>query len=573
MQARLLGAAHAQSSALNQVTYPQAHGPGPGPGPGLFAYSQCNQSLPAALFAHSTHSQSHSLIQNQNQMGVGVGALGSPPPPPVFVPPDAYRPPAPATANSRPHALLRQQSAVEMLADEQRGGAPVLLRNAHRLSTPTASQIVSPLLPQPPLFAAASAVAPVADPSRDRLVQLQSTLRQQHTRLSQLLQSLSPGPSQQSLVDGRVRLTPRELDQTLSRQQLRINAAEFVLRSSDRLSHSRASHGHTSGLEGQLLVRVYCGRGLQTQAAGGGLPAGLGLGMGSPTAASVNERLGGAFAGSGSLIKDLYCVLELDNVRRARSWIRTGIDEFEWDEAFELELENSRLLSLLIFHWEPSRAQHEHVLHFYGNLSLLHFLHEMQLKTPAQQVRDSSSYKLALKLEPRGLLYLELAYRSIFSVLARVPRALPSTSGSGSGSSSASTSRSFPVFGVRLELVLEREQARLEALLLAADGTGAPPALLEQLRRQRVPIVLKRAVDEIERRGLDVPGIYRHACSLRPKQQLRERLELEDPLGADLSADAVPDVHVIAGTSRCVAFRSVPVLFCLAPMLFIRVFD
>ena len=545
MQARLLGA-----PACNQV----AAGAG-APGAHLFNHPSLPQPQPQpqSLFARSTHTQ----------------PLGSPPAVSYFVPPasGAYVSLADQSlSHSRPHSLLRQQSAVELLVDEQTGGAAAaaFLRNSHRLSTPTANAAQPPPASLASFVAGASAAsnvnaAPqlVADPSRERLVQLQSTLRQQHTRLSQLLQSLSPGAgsgsgSQQSLssvaaaagVCGRVRDLGLGLEQqttqTLSRQQLRINAAEFVLRSSDRLSHSRAAaaHGHASGLEGQLLVRVYCGRGLQTQ---GSASAALPMGM-----ALANNGIGiGGGGGGGSLIKDLYCVLELDNVRRARSWIRTGIDEFEWDEAFELELENSRLLSLLIFHWEPSRAQHEHVLHFYGNLSLLHFLHEMQLQlrpssaSQPQPVRDSSSYKLALKLEPRGLLYLELAYRSIFSVLARLPRAL-----------SSARSSSFAVFGVRLELVLEREQTRLEALLLAADGTGAPPALLEQLRRQRVPVALKRAVDEIERRALDVPGIYRHACSLRPKQQLRERLELDDPLCADLSPDAVPDVHVLTGRIR-----------------------
>ena len=81
------------------------------------------------------------------------------------------------------------------------------------------------------------------------------------------------------------------------------------------------------------------------------------------------------------------------------------------------------------------------------------------------------------------------------------------------------------LFGANLETVLDRETA------------GFP-----------VPLIVKRCTDEVEKRGLDIIGIYRLCGSETKKQMLREAFE-ESPELVDLSSENVPDINVITGES------------------------
>ena len=82
------------------------------------------------------------------------------------------------------------------------------------------------------------------------------------------------------------------------------------------------------------------------------------------------------------------------------------------------------------------------------------------------------------------------------------------------------------LFGAALETVLERETA------------GFP-----------VPLIVKRCTDEVEKRGLDIIGIYRLCGSETKKQMLREAFE-ESPELVDLSSENVPDINVITGQKK-----------------------
>ena len=79
------------------------------------------------------------------------------------------------------------------------------------------------------------------------------------------------------------------------------------------------------------------------------------------------------------------------------------------------------------------------------------------------------------------------------------------------------------LFGCSLETVLERE----------TSGYA-------------VPLIVKRCTDEVEKRGLDIIGIYRLCGSETKKQMLREAFE-ESPELVDLSSENVPDINVITG--------------------------
>jgi len=219
-------------------------------------------------------------------------------------------------------------------------------------------------------------------------------------------------------------------------------------------------------VSGAVLVHIYCAHGLR----------------------STSFR---------TTLRDLYCVVEIDAVSRARTMVRTGAINFDWDEAFDVDLDAARRLSFLVYSWDPHVR---HRLCFSGVV-------------PLSQLFDGSHQRLAVALEPKGVLYVELDYRDAATTLRRTPAV-----------------RRDAVFGVALAELVARERSTLE-----------------------VPVVLQRCVEEVERRGMDHVGIYRLCGSAKRKQQLRDELE-RDPLGADLSPEAVSDINVVTSKfSRCVS--------------------
>ena len=104
-------------------------------------------------------------------------------------------------------------------------------------------------------------------------------------------------------------------------------------------------------------------------------------------------------------MRDLYCVLESDRAHKARTVIRSGDVNFDWDETFDLDLVVNRELDFLIYSWDP---QLRHRLCFKGSLHLVPLL------------RESPLHQVALKVEPRGTLYLKLRYTEPRTAFRRV---------------------------------------------------------------------------------------------------------------------------------------------------------
>ncbi|KAG8185701.1 hypothetical protein JTE90_003240 [Oedothorax gibbosus] len=218
--------------------------------------------------------------------------------------------------------------------------------------------------------------------------------------------------------------------------------------------------GPTKGHSGLLWVHLLSGRGLR--------------GPGTP---------------NGDPFRDLYCVIEVDRVHKARTVVRTGEHSFDWDEIFEIDLVENREVAFLLYTWDP---RFRHKLCYKGVLHLSALL------------RESPVHSLALKLEPRGTLYLKMRHKGPAHTFQR----MPSTALEG-------------VFGVDIETVLVREDS----------GFG-------------VPLIVKRCTEEVERRGLDIVGIYRLCGSALRKRILRDEFE-RSALTADLSVEHVPDINVV----------------------------
>lgn len=209
----------------------------------------------------------------------------------------------------------------------------------------------------------------------------------------------------------------------------------------------------------------------------------------------VHVMCGHGLKSSRTMLRDLYCVIEVDSVNKARTMIRTGAINFDWDESFEVDLECAKEVSFLVYSWDPNTR---HRLCFSGMVILQAF------------IQYGSHQRVALKLEPKGILYLDIHYKEPSVSLQRAP-----------------SIRKNALFGVDLEVIVKREK------------TGS-----------NVPIIVTRCVEEVERRGLDHVGIYRLCGSARRKAQLKEELE-RNPRSVDLSSDSVSDINVITGKYRC----------------------
>jgi len=242
----------------------------------------------------------------------------------------------------------------------------------------------------------------------------------------------------------------------LIRTPMKIRIDEFTLY---RPEHSGSEGGAGTGLSpGGLKVKIYCGHGLKS---------------------------------TRTALRDLYCVLQLDNVKKAKSMIRTGAINFDWDETFDIEIEQEAMnLVCMIYHWDPNIR---HRLCFTGTIRLGHLFNKVS--------RVPQNVKCGLKLEPRGILYLELSYCA-----------------SSRGDESIST-----LFGRPLRETLE------------AENTG-----------DNIPLLVRKCITEINDRGLNTVGLYRLCGAAKKKNQLRQEFE-RHPFMVDLSQTNAGDVHVITG--------------------------
>lgn len=258
------------------------------------------------------------------------------------------------------------------------------------------------------------------------------------------------------------RSTSRFKDLQLSRKPLQIPYSEFEFYRPDL--RRRLELSKKTGQDGILSIHILSGQGLKS---------------------------------TKMTLRDLYCVVSVDSVNKARTMIRTGAVNFDWDEAFDVELEDAKEVSFLIYNWDPN---FKHRLCFHGTVLLTSFLESGKKKC------------LALKMEPKGLLYVTLLYHEPSVSLQRLP-----------------SLRKNGVFGKDLETVTRQEG-------------------------QNVPLLVLKCIDEVEKRGTEVVGIYRLCASARRKAQLREAFE-KNAKAVDLSPENVSDIHVVTGKFLSILFQ------------------
>ncbi|KAM7013213.1 rho GTPase-activating protein SYDE2 isoform 2-T2 [Tautogolabrus adspersus] len=196
--------------------------------------------------------------------------------------------------------------------------------------------------------------------------------------------------------------------------------------------------------------------------------------------------------------RDVYCAIQVDSVNKARTALLTCRTSFlDMDHTFNIELENAQHLKLVVFSWEPTPRKNRVCCH--GTVVL-----------PAL-FRVTRCHQLAVKLEPRGLIYVKL------SLMEQWQNSLDGGLGG---------DREPQVFGVEAWRVVERE------------NTG-----------QMVPLLISKCINEIEKRGCQVVGLYRLCGSAAVKKELREAFE-RDSEAMELCENTYPDVNVITGVLK-----------------------
>ena len=186
--------------------------------------------------------------------------------------------------------------------------------------------------------------------------------------------------------------------------------------------------------------------------------------------------------------KKVYCAVEVDFERKALTSSKRASKTLTWDEMFEVEIQHGRKVTLSCF--TSSREFDKPVAKVSFNLSPF--------------VRCGKQHKVVFCMQPQGAIHLEMEFIEMRTLLKRAP-----------------SDRKSGVFGFRLNVTSRNENAS-------------------------VPLIVRKCVEEIERRGLTSQGLYRISGNARRKKQLHAQFD-EDSTTVDLSEENYPDVNIIAG--------------------------
>jgi hypothetical protein len=185
----------------------------------------------------------------------------------------------------------------------------------------------------------------------------------------------------------------------------------------------------------------------------------------------------------------VICSVDSDGIRQASTVPKKGLNDFQWNESFEIELQRTREIRITVC----SRSKKEDVKIAEGCLSL------------ASLLNDGNEHLLAVCLEPSGMLCVKLKFTDMKFLLQRTP-----------------SQKKEGVFGFPLETVLRREGSK-------------------------IPSLIRKCVEAINERGLETTGIYRICGNAAKKKVLRAQFE-SNSKSVDLSQTENPvDVNIITG--------------------------
>ena len=186
--------------------------------------------------------------------------------------------------------------------------------------------------------------------------------------------------------------------------------------------------------------------------------------------------------------KKVYCAVEVDFERKAFTSSKRASKTLTWDEVFEVEIQHGRELCLSCF--TSSHEFDKPVAKASFNLSPF--------------VRCGQQHNVIFRMQPQGAIHLKMEFIEMKTLLKRAP-----------------SDRMSGVFGFQLNVTSRNEKVS-------------------------VPLIVRKCVEEIEKRGLINVGLYRISGNARRKKLLKAQFD-EDSTAVDLSEDSHPDINIIAG--------------------------
>eukprot|EP00795_Rhopilema_esculentum_P004541 gene4541-20793_t len=186
-----------------------------------------------------------------------------------------------------------------------------------------------------------------------------------------------------------------------------------------------------------------------------------------------------------------YCTIEIDDEFKASTSKTSDYSNQTvcFDEQFDIEMSHASELTMYVF---EIGADKHHSLCANGVVFL-----EKVLST-------SGSRSIALTLEGSGVVNISLDFTEAVKYLKRTP-----------------SSRKRGVFGFNIVSTLDEE-------------------------RNTIPKIVRKCVDEIEKRGMHIVGIYRVSGNAKKKRLLKAEFDA-DSGAVDVSADSGIDCNVLSG--------------------------
>uniref|UniRef100_A0A7M5WIP2 Rho-GAP domain-containing protein n=1 Tax=Clytia hemisphaerica TaxID=252671 RepID=A0A7M5WIP2_9CNID len=187
---------------------------------------------------------------------------------------------------------------------------------------------------------------------------------------------------------------------------------------------------------------------------------------------------------------DCYCTIEVDGESKASTQHQKIKELVNFNESFEIELQKASVLSFFIFHKHGKKS---HKLASQSHIYLESVLSQSETKK-----------KLLLGTSSHVQMRIKLNFTAAESYTQR-----------------SHSLRQNGVFGFNLAKTLAKEE-------------------------NTIPVIVRKCVEEIEKRALEIVGIYRISGNARKKKHLRAQFE-ENSLAVDTSNEDEVDCHVLAG--------------------------
>lgn len=192
---------------------------------------------------------------------------------------------------------------------------------------------------------------------------------------------------------------------------------------------------------------------------------------------------------------DCFCTIEIDGESKATTNMQRIKELVDFNESFEIDVQEATVLSFYVHHKRRNKTK-------LATQSTIHL--ENILSEPYMGGDTAIKKKLLLGTTNKVQIRVKIEFTAVETYILRSP-----------------SLRQNGVFGFNLAKTLAKEE-------------------------NTIPLIVRKCVEEIERRGLDLEGIYRISGNARIKRQLRSQFE-ENSLRVDVSDESGVSCHVLAG--------------------------